>query len=187
MTVEVKKWPPLSGLLATSMKGNIAFTERASEAAHLMWLFSAVLEFKSDSPADAVVAADGRDGEYVGSGDGTVVGDRLHGTLSWSLYAGNCLHPRIRKGEGVPDDLHLCTLNPGGFIETNDGVRLRFDGRGYGLRSRDWYRLSATLTFATDAVEYGWLTNLLAVMEGDFDEKTGRAVWHVYVPESSSR
>jgi hypothetical protein len=39
------------------------------------------------------------------------------------------------------------------------------------------------LTFATDAVEYRWLTNLLAVMEGDFDEKAGRAAWNVYVPE----
>ena len=60
--------------------------------------------------------------------------------------------------------------------ETRDGAHIRFDGRGYGLRNRDWYRLSATLTFATDAAEYEWLTNILAVMEGDFDEKAGRAI-----------
>lgn len=78
-------------------------------------------------------------------------------------------------------------VDPGGFLETADGARLRFGGRGYGLRRPDWYRMSATLTFATDAAEYGWLTDVLAVMEDDFDEKAGRAVWHVYVPQPVSQ
>ena len=164
-----------------------AMRESIVDASRLTRLCTAVLDFTSDSAADAVVPAEGRDGAYIGSGSGSVDGDHVRGTISWSLYAGNCLYPRIRKGEGVPDDLHLCTLNLGGFIETDAGVRLHFDGRGYGLRSRDWYRLSTTLTFGTDAVEYRWLTNLLAVMEGDFDERAGRAVWHVYVPASVSR
>ena len=128
--------------------------------------------------------AEGRDGAYIGSGRGTLRGDRVRGTMAWSLYAGDCLYPRIRQGERVPDDLHLCTLSPGGFIATDNGDHIRFDGRGYGLRSRDWYRVSATLTFATDSPRYQWLTNILAVMEGDFDERTGRAVWHVYAPGS---
>lgn len=128
--------------------------------------------------------AEGRDGAYVGSGHGTVTGDRVVGTIAWSLYAGDCLYPRIRRREAVPDDLHLCTLNPGGVIKTPDGAHIQFDGRGYGLRSGKWYRLSATLTFATDAVEHQWLTEVLAVMEGDFDEKAGRAIWRVYVPNS---
>lgn len=55
-------------------------------------------------------------------------------------------------------------------------------GRGYGLRSPDWYKLSATFTFATDQDEYQWLTHTLAVMEGELDEKTGRALWQVFVP-----
>ena len=164
-----------------------AVRESTVDTSRLARLFTAVLEFTSDSPADAVVPAEGRDGAYIGSGTGSVAGDQLRGTMSWSLYAGNCLYPRIRKGEAVPDGLHLCTLNPGGFLESADGARVRFDGRGYGLRSRDWYRMSATLTFATDAAEYGWLTNVLAVMEGDFDEKAGRAVWQVYIPERVSR
>jgi hypothetical protein len=154
------------------------------ELAHL---FSARLEFTSDSPSDAIVPAGGRDGAYIGSGHGMATGDRVGGTIVWSLYAGDCLYPRIRKGEAVPDELHLCTLNPGGFIETQDGARICFDGRGYGLRSAAWYRLSATLTFATDAVEYQWLTEVLAVMEGDFDAKAGRATWRVYVPDSTLR
>jgi hypothetical protein len=28
-------------------------------------------------------------------------------------------------------------------------------------------------------------SNLVAVMDGDFDEKTGRATWNVYVPAGS--
>ena len=153
-------------------------------SSELTRLFDAVLEFTSDSRADAVVAAQGWDGEYIGSGKGSVDGDRLRGTISWSLYAGDCLYPRIRKGHRVADHLHLCTLSPGGFLETGDGVRIRFDGRGYGLRTRDWYRVSASLTFATDSGKYAWLTNVLAVMEGDFDERAGRAVWRVYAPAS---
>jgi hypothetical protein len=47
--------------------------------------------------------------------------------------------------------------------------------------------VSATLTFGTEAAQYGWLTKVLAVMEGDFDEKAGRAIWHVHVPQSGSR
>lgn len=150
---------------------------------HLSHLFEAVLQFTSDSPADAVVPAEGRDGAYIGSGHGSVFGDQVRGTMAWSLYAGDCLYPRIRQGECVPDDVHLCMLTPGGFLETDDGARIRFDGRGYGLRSRNWYRVSATLTFATDVPRYAWLTTILAVMEGDFDERTGRAIWHVYAPK----
>lgn len=149
---------------------------------NLTHLCEVVLQFRSDSPADAVIAAEDREGAYIGSGDGTVEGERLRGGISWSLFAGECLYPLIRSGQTVPDDLHLCTLNPGGFIDTHDGARLRFDGRGYGLRSRERYLLSATLTFGTDAPEYGWLTKVLAVMEGDFDERAGRAIWQIFVP-----
>jgi hypothetical protein len=152
------------------------------DAECLRRLFSATLEFTSESPADAVVTADGRDGAYIGSGKGTVSGDSIRGTMSWSLYAGNCLYPFIRRGETVPDAVHLCTLSPGGFIDTVDGARIRFEGRGYGLRSPEWYRLSATFTFATESAPYLWLRDLLAVMEGDMDQKTGRAIWHVHAP-----
>ena len=154
---------------------------------NLARLFEAVLQFTSDVPADAVFQVDKRDGAYIGSGDGTVKGDRVSGTMTWSLYAGECLYPIIRRGETVPDERHLCTLTPGGFIDTLDGARVRFEGRGYGLRTRDWYRVSATLVFQTDAPQYEWLTDVLAVMEGDFDEKAGRAAWNVFVPSLASR
>ena len=76
-------------------------------------------------------------------------------------------------------------MNPGGFIDTHDGARVRFDGRGYGLRSPERYLVSATLTFRTQAESYDWLTKVLAVMHGEFDEKSGRAVWNVLVPKAA--
>lgn len=159
--------------------------DAAPPTKRLEYLFSAVLQFTSESTADAVIPADDREGEYLGSGNGTVTGDRVRGTIRWSFYSGNCLYPRIRRGERVPEDLHLCTLNPGGFIETDDGARIRFDGKGYGLRSPERYRLSMTLAFSSDDSRYDWLNTVLGLMEGEFDERAGRASWNVYVPARS--
>src|SRR5260221_5564530 len=144
-------------------------------------LFQADLPYRSDSQSDAVVVAEGRDGVYIGSGDGTVAGDRLRGTIRWSLWSGNCLYPLVRDGQSVPEGLHLCTINPAGFIETPDGVRIRFDGRGYGLRGSERYQTNLTLIFSSEDVRYEWLTKVVAVMDGDFDEKTGRATWKMFM------
>jgi len=145
-------------------------------------LFSAVLQYRSEAEQGAVVAPEGHEGEYIGSGDGSATGDRLRGTLHWSLWAGACVYPRVRKGQTVPDGLHLCTMNPVGFIETQDGARIRFDGRGYGLRSPGAYRTSLTLVFGTEDPRYAWLTSVLGLVQGEFDEKAGRATWDVYIP-----
>lgn len=158
----------------------------AAEAKHLAPLFGAVLQYRSQAQQDAVIPPEAREGEYIGSGDGTATGDRLRGTVRWSLWAGNCAYPLVRKGQNIPDALHLCTMNPAGFIETPDGARIRFDGRGYGLRSPESYRTSMTLVFGTEDARYAWLTKVLGVMEGEFDEKAGRATWEVYVPAPES-
>ncbi len=150
-------------------------------AEELEELFTAELQFRSESPSDAVVAPEGREGVYLGSGDGAVTG-RIRGTMSWSFYSGNCLYPQIRAGQKVPDDLHLCTLNPGGTIETEDGARIHFDGKGYGLRSPESYRLGMTIAFRSEDGRYAWLDRVLGVMEGTFDERRGRARWRVYEP-----
>ena len=112
-------------------------TTSSSGEERLEELFKADLQYGSESESDAVVVAEGSDGVYIGSGDGTVAGDRLRGTIRWSLWSGNCLYPLVRSGQSVPEGLHLCTINPAGFIETLDGARIRFDGRGYGLRSSE--------------------------------------------------
>ena len=153
-----------------------------SASGGLVHLFDAAVQFTSESPADAVVSPDGREGVYLGSGDGIATGERVSGRLRWSFYSGNCLYPQSRRGEAVSDRLNLCTLNPGGYLESDDGAHIAFDGKGYGLRSPEHYRLSMTMTFRTDDARYAWLNRLLGVMAGDFDEKTGRAAWHVYVP-----
>ena len=152
------------------------------EATEIEPLFKAVLQYRPESQPDAVIAAEQHDGAYIGSGDGTAAGDRLRGKIRWSLWSGNCLYPLVRSGQSVPDGLHLCTMNPTGFIETQDGARIRFDGRGYGLRSPKKYKTNLTLVFGTEDTRYAWLTKTLGVMEGEFDEKSGRAIWNVYVP-----
>jgi len=93
-----------------------------------------------------VVNGEGRQGVFIGSGDGTVTGKQIQGTVRWSLWTGNCVYPAIRKGQAIPEGLHLCTMDPGGLIQTSDGGRIRFDGRGYGLRAPDKYRTRPNLT-----------------------------------------
>jgi hypothetical protein len=149
-------------------------------------LFDAAVQFISAAPAEAVVAPEGRQGVYLGDSGGTASGERLRGTLRCSFYSGDCLYPQIREGKAVPNDLHLCTINPGGYIESEDGARIAFDGNGYGLRSAERYRVSMTIAFRTNDARFAWLTRVLGVMEGDFDEKTGRSVWHVYVPRDAN-
>jgi len=155
-------------------------SNESSEA--LVHLFDAAVQFTSELPEDAIVPPEGREGVYLGSGDGTATGERVRGRLRWSIYSGNCLYPQIRAGHAVPDGLNLCTLNPGGYIDMEDGARIAFDGKGYGLRSAERYRVSMTMAFHTDDLQYAWLNRVLGVMEGDFDEQTGRAAWRVYVP-----
>jgi len=56
-------------------------TTSPSSDNRLETLFKADLQYRSESPSDAIVGSEGREGVYIGSGDGTVVGDRLRGTL----------------------------------------------------------------------------------------------------------
>lgn len=158
---------------------------REAKIGRLERLLTAVLRYRSESESDAVVPADGHEGAYIGSGDGNATGDRIRGTVRWSLWSGDCVYPLVRKGQPIPNGVHLCTMNPSGFIETSDGARIRFDGRGYGLRDADGYRVSLTLMFGTEDRRYAWLTKLLGLVEGEFDEKAGRATWNVQVPNGS--
>ena len=71
-------------------------------------LFQAVMQYQSDSETDAVVPVEGHEGAYIGSGDGIVTGDRIRGTIRWSLWSGNCVYPLVRKGQKIPG----CTSAP---------------------------------------------------------------------------
>ena len=150
-------------------------------------LFTAVLQYRSNSQSDAAVSTEGREGALIGSGDGRATGEQVEGTVLWSLWSGNCVYPSLRRGQPIPDGLHLCTMNPGGLIQTPDGAQIRFDGKGYGLRTPKKYHVSLILSFGTEDTRYAWLRKVLGMVEGDFDEKAGRATWRVYVPTGSHR
>jgi hypothetical protein len=164
------------------MKAPAGFAAGSTAGEHLAQLFSAVLQYRSESADSAVVPGESRDGAFIGNGDGTATG-RLGGTLSWSLWAGSRVYPLVRAGQKTPQGLHLCTMNPIGFIQTPMGRG--FTSRGYGLRGLEKYRTSLTLAFGTEDPRYQWLTKVLGVMEGEFDEKAGRATWDVYLPAES--
>jgi hypothetical protein len=158
---------------ATPLFADTKTTNTSSGETRLENLFKADLQYRSESQSDAVVVAEGREGVYIGSGDGTVTGDQLRGTVRWSLWSGNCLYPLVRSGQSVPEGLHLCTINPAGFIETQDGARIRFDGRGYGLRSSGKYQTNLTLVFGTEDVRYEWLTKVVPLWKASSTRRLG--------------
>lgn len=155
----------------------------ALEAARgLTRLFDAELRYTSASPDDAIIPQEDRDGAYLGSGTGTVRGERVDGRIRWSFYAADCSYLLVLEGREVPPGKHLCRANPGGFIETADGATIRFDARGYGLRGFDpdrphLWRLTMALQFRTEDERYAWLDGGLGVWEGEFDETTRTSVY----------
>lgn len=155
------------------------------ETSLLTPLFEATHQYQSDM--EVVVSADTLEGELVGSGDGIVTGALLSGQARWSMYAGNCAYVFVRAGLEPPPGQHLCTVHPAGVIETSDGAEVWFDARGYGLRGADqsqphlWV-LTMAVQFTTTDQRYQWLNTTLGVAVSEFDERAGRALWHVFVP-----
>src|SRR5207245_6266582 len=81
---------------------------------------------------------------------------------------------------------HLCKVSDGGVIETEDGARIAFDTRGYGLRGADpsfpkRWRLAMGVQFSTTDKRYEWLNTALGFWEGQFDEEAGKASYKGYV------
>ncbi len=130
-------------------------------------LFEAELRFQPNmSP---VVPAAGREGELVGSGDGSVRGPAVKGTIKWSNFE--------TPGE------RLCGMYPAGVIETTDGATVRFEASGYALRSgpsSSRWNVGGAMRFETSDARYAWLEEQLGIWEGEFDESTGEATWRVY-------
>ena len=107
------------------------------------------------------------------------------------FYAGDCAYLLVRAGLEPSPDQHLCTVSPGGIIETEDGAVIRFDARGYGLRGWDKTRphlwsLTMGLQFATTDERYLWLNDLLATWVGEFDERVGRARYQAFAAVNGS-
>ena len=127
-------------------------------------IFVANLQYRPDM--EAIVPTEGRDGELVGSAEGDVRG-QVNGKLRVSIF------------EKVGED--FCQMHPAGLIETDDGVSIPFDAKGFATRrtSFEWDIALALKFEATDA-RYEWLNSTVALLEGEFSEATGQVAWRVY-------
>jgi hypothetical protein len=134
----------------------------------LQHLFDAELQYRQD--AEPIGVSDGRQGTLIGSGDGTVSGSKLAGSLRWTLFE-------------IPGEL-VCLMEPVAQIETTDGARIQLEARGYARRAtvqdRVW-NVAATLRFESEDERYRWLDGALGVWEGEFDPELHRARYQAYV------
>lgn len=148
-------------------------------------LFEARLQYQSGM--EAIVLAETREGELIGSGDGRVSGASLSGAVRWSMYAGDCAYVFVRAGLEPPPGQQLCTVHPAGVIATDDGAEIWFDARGYGFRGADQsqphlWMLTMAVQFTTTDRRYQWLNAALGVLVSEFDERAGCALWRAFVP-----
>jgi alkylmercury lyase len=153
-------------------------------------LFDADLRYQPGM--EVVVPAEGREGELIGSGDGAITGEKLRGKIRWSMFSADCAYLLVKAGITPSSGQHLCTTNPGGVIETDDGARIWFDARGYGLRGYDasrphLWRLTMALQFSTTDERYRWFNTTLGVWEGEFDENTAQAHYRAYAQVTPNR
>ncbi len=90
---------------------------------------------------------------------------RCEGALTGRFRGLN--HPRLR-----PDDVYLPDFQ--GVIETDDGVKIAFDYRGYG-RPRDYGReVIGMALHSTGDERYARLNDAVAVLAGEARERTIR-------------
>ncbi len=88
-------------------------TQTISEEDTLTYLFEIRLEYKEGKEH---VSDEGKVGEYLGSGEGTVQG-RINGTVHWSLFEAQ--------------NPVFCASNLFGVIFTDDGAEIKFDTMGF--------------------------------------------------------
>ena len=115
------------------------------------------------SPEPSPKASPGsRVGEYIASGEGTLEGPRLKGTISWDLFEN-----RDRKNVERTDMF--------GVIKTNDGAEIGFESFGLFQLSetdKEKWEQRATVRFATTDERYAWILPILGNMKGTFDLET---------------
>jgi hypothetical protein len=138
-------------------------------------LFEIELQFQQG--IDRVVTIEKTEGEYIGSGVGTVKGSGIVGSVHWDLYE--------------EQEETFCRSNLVGVINTDDGAQIRFDSRGFFIRPNEtdpnrWIT-SASVHFSTSDKRYGSLNTQLAVWEGEFDMARLRHHYHAYITCKSRR
>jgi len=110
------------------------------------------------------------EGQLIGTGDGSVHGQRVRGALRWTLYE--------RGGELV------CTMNPILEVRTEDGASIGIEDRGYAhraSRTSQLWRVAGTLLFRAAEARYAWLDGALGVWEGEFDADQHSARYRAFV------
>jgi hypothetical protein len=136
---------------------------------------------------EVVVSAETREGELVGSGNGSVSGDRLNGTARWSMYAGNCAYVGCREPDSSRHPGNISAL----FIRLASSKRPT--GPKYGSTPEAMgcgadqgqphlWGLTMAIQFTTTDPRYQWLNTTLGVVVSEFDERAGRALWRAFVP-----
>jgi len=132
-------------------------------------MFEVELQFRQGIAR--VTASEGRGGEYIGSGDGTVKGPKIHGTVRWDLFE--------------EQEEALCRSNLTGVIETIDGAQIQFDSRGFFIKpdksNPNKWITSASVYLHTADQRYEWLNTRLAIWVGEFDMETLRHHYQAYV------
>lgn len=132
-----------------------------------------------------IVNSGARQGDFIGTAEGVLKGERISGTVRVSLYAENCAYLLVQAGIEPSPGQHLCKTEPIGLIITGDGAEVWMNARGYGLRGtnsanpKEW-KIASAVEFATRDPRYKWLNSTFGLWEGNFDEKTGRVTARVY-------
>jgi len=140
----------------------------AVQSERLEYLFELELQFQWEMPP--VTSREAGEGEYIGSGEGTARGPKIHGTVRWDLFE--------------LQEETVCRSNLTGVIETDDGAQIRFDSRGFFIKPDEsnpnrWIT-SASVHLTADQ-PYEWLNTRLAVWEGEFDMGTYRHHYQTYI------
>ena len=142
-------------------------TQNSDQLTTLELIFEVFLMYKEGKPA---VSMNGKVGEYLGSGEGTVSGSGVNGTVHWTLFE--------EQRETA------CESNLFGIITTEDGAEIQFDTMGFFRRAyKDKSNLwitSAAVSFETEDKRYTWLNPILGVWEGTFDMSKYRHHYRVY-------
>jgi len=113
----------------------------------------------------------GKEGYLSATGEGTVEGPRLKGTVQrFSFFERN-------REDG------LCATEMRGIIETEDGATIMFDTNGYAYPDQAgpgvWGDLTSVKFIAQDE-NYQWLNTVFGVWEGTIDVNNGTLHYTVY-------
>lgn len=145
------------------------------------------VEWRISPDAAEIAGREGREGASIGSGEGTVASPVLGGAIRFTFYSADCPYdPGFLAATGQSwDDIgdHVCKINPVGVIETDDGARIQFEVKGFGLRLEKRaprWSMTAGVRLLSDDERYRWLNELVGVWEGEFNEETGIANYRVW-------